>query len=150
MAKYGRWQKPFIQGKYPHLLALDAVVWSKYLSQHAEGVKRVQYDVWCGKPMKWPEGSNPVQNQAEGCSCKRVDAIYEDLAGHLHLCEIKPYANYVAFGQVQMYRDLMRAEDGAMKDPVLHIVCFSADPDILPSAAKQEIIVDEVGFPESL
>lgn len=100
--------------------------------------------------MEWSEGVDPVPGQSEGCGCKRVDAIYEDFGGHLHICEVKPYGNYVALGQVQMYGDLMCHECSVIHQATLHIVCFSADPDILPLAGKQRIYVNEVGFPPGM
>lgn len=147
MAKFGRWQLPVLMRKYPHLLALDAVCWSRYLAQNHDRMRRVQYDTWCGTPMAWRPGVEQVPNQSEGCGCKRIDAIYEDLDSHLHLVEVKPYGNYVALGQLLMYADLIQCESPPPHPTHLHIVCFTADPDILPLAGKQGVLVHEVGFP---
>jgi len=146
MARYGRWQNPVVMHKYPHLLSLDAVCWTRFLEQNVGLMARVQYDTWCGTPITWRDGVNPIPNQSEGCGCKRVDVIFEDQAGGLHIVEVKPYGNYVALGQVLMYGDLLCVECDALRLAQKHIVCFGADPDVLPMAAKQNVLVHEVGY----
>jgi hypothetical protein len=126
------------------------VLWTMFLRRHGGQIRRVQYDVWCGEPIPWPEGVEPVPGQSEGCGCKRVDAIYEDLKGHLHLVEIKPYGNYVALGQIQLYEDLMCQAGGPAHQAHLEVVCFQADDDLRPLAKKLGIRIFELGLPPVL
>ena len=144
MAAWGRWQKPDIMNRYPHLLQLDAAIWTKYLEREGANMKRVQYDVYCGHPMVWPEGVEPVKGQAEALGSKRVDAIYEHTLGGFHLAEIKPWGNYVAYGQILMYQALIKAERPEIGPLAMHIVCSQADPDIVKVCQRSGIMIDEM------
>ena len=144
MAKWGRWQLPTVMRSYPHLLALDAFIWSAYLRQAGDSILKVQYDVWVGTPVQWRPGVEPVKNQAECTSCKRIDAIFLGRDHTIHLVEIKPFGNYVAYGQVKMYRSLLLAERPALGKIKMDIVCNKADEDILAISKVEGIHIEQM------
>ena len=70
---------------------------------------------------------------AEGTGCKRIDVV-ADTGSEISVIEVKPYANYVALGQVLGYLDLLHHQVHPRPPARPMIVAANADPDILPSA----------------
>jgi len=131
---------------YPHMLAEDVVVWTRFLQQNPETIREVWYDVHVGLPMPLPVGATDVQRRvAEGVSRKRIDVVARIEEGIL-VIEIKPYGNMVALGQAIVYTRLFEQEFEVDTDIYPAIVCAEADPDLKEEFKWQGIWVYEVGF----
>ena len=134
MAELGIGQLPMIMRHYPHMLAEDDAVWSKYLASPISVIHRVWYDVHCGQPMALPEGAGELDRRiAFGVSRKRIDAICS-VGGGYWVVEVKPRATMQAVGQVLAYTDLFKTEYSPAGQVWPVVVASSVDEDILPLA----------------
>lgn len=116
---------------YFHMMRLDSLIWTQYLQDHPGRFTRAWYDVHVGTPIETPPGAPPeLERIAEGTGCKRIDVVAQTLT-ELWIIEVKPYAHYVAYGQVLSYVDLFRRRYGEPLPLVPVIVCTQVDPDIV-------------------
>ena len=138
------WQKPDIMSQYPHMLTMDAVVWSAFLRELSPALDRVAYDVHVGTPMPVPAGSSPMQLRiAAGISRKRIDVV-ADTGKALWVIEVKPYGNHQACGQALQYHHLFVAEYSPPPPCLAVIVCAEHDPDINDLARQHDIRIIDV------
>lgn len=145
MAKLGPGQQPVVMPTYPHMMAQDVDVWSRYLESWITPIKRVWYDVHVGKAVV-PAGVGDVlaARIAAGVTRKRIDVICQ-VGGGYWVVEVKPFGSYLALGQVLNYSRLFIDEyrpDGEVW-PV--IVCNKADPDLLDDFEDSGVACIEVG-----
>lgn len=129
------WTEPAVRTRYPHMLALDAEVWTAYLREVGDQVLRVAYDVHVGTPVPLPPEATEMERRiADGVTRKRIDLVMESRSG-LWVVELKPYGNHAALGQVLEYLDLFRREftDGRHANGM--IICAEEDVDI-PAIAQ--------------
>jgi hypothetical protein len=141
------WMKPLPQIRYPHMLSLDADVWTRFLELALVPIELVAYDVHVGTPMPVPAELGPMgQRIADGVSRKRIDAVYL-VTGTLHVVEIKPYGNHAALGQIEIYLPLFRESYPYAGPTVGEILCVEADPDIIRIAAGKGVRVIETDPP---
>ena len=76
MADLGPGQRPVVMPHYPHLLADDTEVWTKYLESPITEMKRVWYDLHVGKPVKLGPGADETDKKiADGVTKKRIDVV---------------------------------------------------------------------------
>lgn len=141
------WMKPVPQIRYPHMLSLDADVWTRFLELDLAPIELVAYDVHVGTPMAVPAELGAMgQRIADGVSRKRIDAVYL-AAGGLYVVEIKPYGNHAALGQIQTYLPLFR-DSYPYRGPTTGVIlCAEADPDIAAIAARHGVRVIETNPP---
>jgi len=124
-------QKPVVMPTYPHMLAEDTAVWSKYLASPLVSIKEVWYDVHVGMGIPLPaEASDMDKRIAAGISRKRIDVVAR-VGGGFWIIEVKPRANMVALGQVLTYSRLFIAEYRPAGEVWPVIVCDSADEDLV-------------------
>lgn len=131
MAVLGPGQKPVVMPHYPHMLAEDVAVWSKFLASVVTPIKEVWYDVHCGQSVLLPVGADHlIERIARGITRKRIDVVCH-VGGGYWVVEIKPMASMLALGQALSYSRLFAKEyvvDGEIW-PV--VVCDSIDEDLV-------------------
>lgn len=124
-------QKPIVMPHYPHMLAEDTEVWSKYLADPVAAIDEVWYDVHVGQAVVLPVGSTSLdQRIASGISRKRIDVVAR-VDGSLWVVEIKPFASMLALGQVLSYTRMFVEEFRPVEEVVSVIVCDAVDVDLL-------------------
>jgi len=116
---------------YPHLLAEDIDVWSKYLVKPIAPILRVWYDVRVGKALEPVlRGDSLGRRIAAGITRKRIDVVAK-VGGGYWVVEIKPYASMLALGQVVSYHRLFVEEYRPDGETWPVIVCNAVDEDLL-------------------
>jgi len=128
----GAGQKAIIMPNYPHMLAEDRDIWSKFLQTNEYQIDRVWYDVHCGLGLPVPQGATAMEYKiAQGVTRKRIDVVCS-VKNEIWVVEIKPYANMKALGQIVTYKKLFIEEYIVMGKIVPVILCWTIDPDIVP------------------
>ncbi|MBA7534302.1 hypothetical protein ES705_26548 [subsurface metagenome] len=116
---------------YPHMLAEDTEVWTKYLQSPLVPIKELWYDVHVGAGIRIPaEASDMEKRIAAGITRKRIDVVAA-VGGGFWVIEVKPRANMVALGQVISYTRLFVKEYAPRGEVWPVIVCDSADEDLV-------------------
>ncbi|GAH67404.1 unnamed protein product [marine sediment metagenome] len=129
MLTLGVSQKPVVMPAYPHMLAEDTAVWSKYLASPLVPIKEVWYDVHVGKPVDVGEAASDMDRRiAAGLTRKRIDVVAL-VGGGFWVIEVKPRANMVALGQVLTYTRLFIQEYAPPGEVWPVIVCDAVDED---------------------
>ncbi len=131
MARLPVGQKPIVMPHYPHMMAEDIAVWSKYLADPISPIKQVWYDLHVGRPVAVPAaGGEMLQKISAGLTRKRIDAVAQ-VGGGYWVIEIKPFASMLALGQVISYTRLFIEEYRPDGETWPVIVCDVADEDLL-------------------
>ena len=131
MVSLGPGQKPYIQNHYPHMLAEDVRVWTKFLRTDAQRIKEVWYDIRVGQSVLLAEGASDMERKiALGLTRKRIDAVCS-VEGGYWVVEVKPYANMYAMGQVMTYVRLFAQEYATPGELTPVLVCDSYDDDLV-------------------
>ncbi|GAH24158.1 unnamed protein product [marine sediment metagenome] len=131
MPALGVSQKPVVMPTYPHMLAEDTAVWTKYLQSPLVMIKELWYDVHVGAAIPLPaEASDQDRRIAAGISRKRIDVVAR-VGGGMWVIEVKPRANMVALGQALTYTRLFIEEYRPQGEVWAVIVCDSADEDLV-------------------
>lgn len=131
MLALGVSQKPVVMPTYPHMLAEDTEVWSKYLASPLVPIKELWYDVHVGAGIPLPADASDMDRRiAAGISRKRIDVVAA-VGGGFWIIEVKPRANMVALGQVLTYSRLFALEYSPRGEVWPVIVCDSADDDLV-------------------
>ena len=134
-------QKPIVMPHYPHFLAEDNAVWTKFLRSGFTGLEKVWYDVRVGKAVSLPLGATVLEQKiARGLTRKRIDAICL-VAGTFWVVEVKPYSNMTALGQVLTYVRLFVRDYTFKGDAVPVIVCDAHDEDLEEEFIAQGVMV---------
>ncbi len=131
MLTLGVSQKPVVMPTYPHMLAEDTEVWSKYLASPLVPIKELWYDVHVGIGIRLEPGASDMDRRiAAGISRKRIDVVAA-VGGGFWVIEVKPRANMVALGQVLTYSRLFTLDYAPRGEVWPVIVCDSADEDLV-------------------
>lgn len=134
-----------IRTHYPHMLAEDNAVWTKFLEQNFERLHEVWYDVRVGQPVDLdPAASEMEKRIARGLTRKRIDVVGWD-GGSYWVIEVKPFAGMLALGQVISYARLFALEYVIKGRVVPVIVCAEADADLLDEFEEFGILVITTG-----
>ncbi|MBA7533039.1 hypothetical protein ES705_25274 [subsurface metagenome] len=129
---------------YPHMLAEDTLVWSKYLADPVHRITEVWYDVHVGKPVPGLDPSDKLGMRiASGITRKRIDVVAR-VGGGLWVVEIKPFASMLALGQVLSYTRLFVEEYRPDEEVRPVIVCSAVDADLLDEFEAMGVVVIEV------
>lgn len=143
MSKLGPGVKPNIRSHYPHFLAEDTSVWTKFLRTDAHRIKEVWYDVRVGTSvLSGKVADGMLQRIANGLTRKRIDVV-ASVAGGLWVVEVKPYANMYAVGQIVSYVRLFRKEYSPIGEVTPVLVCDSYDEDLVDEFEEFGILVLE-------
>lgn len=141
MTELGPGQKPIVMPHYPHMLAEDTSVWTKFLEQNPNLLLRVWYDLRVGMPTFVPVGASDMEKRiAAGLTRKRIDAVCS-VAGGLWVVEVKPYANMYALGQILTYSRLFKQEYVTPDVVVSVIVCDDYDMDMVDEFDELGVLV---------
>ncbi len=131
MPALGVSQRPVVMPTYPHMLAEDTEVWSKYLASPLAPIKELWYDVHVGAGIPLPADASDMDKRiAAGISRKRIDVVAA-VGGGFWVIEVKPRANMVALGQVITYSRLFVLDYRPQGEVWPVIVCDSADDDLV-------------------
>ena len=129
---------------YPHMMAEDIAVWSKYLAAPVAPIKEVWYDVHVGGAVSVSaEPEDILSRVAAGVTRKRIDCIAR-VGGGYWVIEIKPFGGYVALGQVQLYHSMFIEEFRPDGEAYPVIICGKADPDLVPRFDLLGVVCIEV------
>jgi len=141
MAVLGPGRKPIVLPHYPHMLAEDNAVWTKFLQTDAGRLKEVWYDVRVGQPVTLPVGASDMERRiAAGLTRKRIDAVCSVEDG-FWVVEVKPHASMLAVGQVISYVRLFNLEYAPGGQVIPVIVCDSYDEDLVAEFDELGILV---------
>ena len=142
----GPGEEAVVRPWYPHMLAEDTVVWTRWLQQHPDEAVRVWYDLHVGEAVIPPAGSGPeVAAVAEAVSRKRIDVVIRTVSSYF-VTELKPLGNYVALGQVLMYLRLFCEEYCVTEAVRPAVICAALDPDCGRDFERYGVKVWEVGY----
>lgn len=145
MVKLGPGQKPLVQVHYPHMLAEDVRVWTKFLKTDAHRLREVWYDLRVGQSVLLSEGASDMERKISlGLTRKRIDVVAA-VAGGLWVIEVKPYANMYAMGQVLTYVRLFAQEYVTVGEVTPVLVCDSYDTDLVDEFDEFGVLVLEAG-----
>lgn len=126
---------------YPHMMAEDRAVWTKFLTTDRNRLKRVWYDVKVGYGVLLDLGASDVERRiAAGLTRKRIDVVCS-VGGGFWVVEIKPRASMHAIGQVISYARLFLKEYSPAGQVVPVIVCDQYDHDLLDEFDELGILV---------
>lgn len=141
MVTLGPSMKPVVMPSYPHMMAMDIEVWSKYLADPVVLIKEVWYDVHVGKAVEVAGGpAELLPRIAAGLTRKRIDVIAA-VGGGYWVVEVKPYAGMLALGQVVSYARLFVSEYRPDGETFPVIICENADPDLLDDFEAAGVLV---------
>jgi len=150
LAVLGKGMKPIVMPSYPHMLAEDTDVWSRYLAEPIVPVSEVWYDVHVGAGIRVGNNAGEIEKKvAAGVGRKRIDCICR-IGGGFWVVEIKPFGSMLALGQVLGYTRLFILEYKPDGETWPMIVCYEADQDLLALFDDAGVGVIEVGRPEGL
>lgn len=131
MSSLGPGQRPIIMPSYPHLLAEDTDVWTKYLKSPITEIKRVWYDLHVGTPVKLGPGATERDKKiADGVTKKRIDVVAA-VGGGYWVIELKRAGNMVALGQALVYSRLFRIEFDIYEEVWPVVICDELDLDLI-------------------
>ncbi|MBA7674185.1 hypothetical protein ES703_82392 [subsurface metagenome] len=133
--------KPIVQPSYPHMMAMDIDIWSKYLAAPVVPIKEVWYDVHVGGAVEVPGGPESLEGRiAAGVTRKRIDVICR-IGGGYWVVEVKPFGSMLALGQVVSYHRLFVLEYHPDGETFPVVVCENADPDLLDEFEAAGVLV---------
>lgn len=141
MAILGSGQKPNVMVHYPHMLAEDTDVWTRFLESRVIDIDEVWYDLRVGQPVAVRQGASEMEQRiANGLTRKRIDAVCR-VAGGFWVVEVKPYANMVALGQALTYSRLFKQEYTDVGEVLPVIVCDGVDQDLIEEFDELGVLV---------
>jgi len=116
---------------YPHLLADDTEVWTKYLKSPITEIKRVWYDLHVGAPVQLgPEADEMDKKLADGLTKKRIDVV-ASVGGGYWVIELKRVGSMAALGQALVYSRLFRIEFNIFEEVWPVVICDDLDLDLI-------------------
>lgn len=137
--------KPIVMPHYPHMMAEDTEVWSKYLRDPLVPILEVWYDVHVGGAVEVAgEAEELLPRIAAGITRKRIDVVAA-VGGGYWVVEIKPFGSMLALGQVLSYTRLFKQEFAPIGEVWPVIICDRVDEDLLDEfdAAGVAVIVND-------
>lgn len=143
MTELGPSMKPQVRNRYPHFLAEDVEVWSKFIKTDGHRIIECWYDLKVGTGADLPVDATDMERKiSNGISRKRIDVVCR-VAGNIWVVEVKPWANMYAVGQVVSYVRLFRKEYRTDVEVIPVLVCDSFDKDLLDEFDEFGILVFE-------
>ncbi len=141
MPSLGVSQKPVVMPTYPHMLAEDVAVWSRYLESPLVRIDEVWYDVHVGKPVDVGSDASDMDRRiAAGVTRKRIDVVA--LVGDVFwVIEVKPRADMMAVGQAVSYPRLFVQEFEPRRGVLGVIICDEVDADIVSICEELGVVV---------
>ena len=141
MAELGTSQRPVVMPTYPHFLAADTDVWTRYLADPIVPIKEVWYDVHVGGAVQLlPDADEMDRRIAAGVTRKRIDVVAKVGAG-FWIIEVKPVAGMVAIGQIIIYTRLFLQEFQVTGEVFPVIIADEVDQDVAPEIDSLGVVV---------
>lgn len=141
MEDLGFGRRPIVMPHYPHMLAEDIAVWTKFLESQRYEIVEVWYDVHVGAPIDLGEEAEELALAvARGVSRKRIDCVCR-VGPDLWVVEVKPFANMTALGQVLTYTRLFEKEFSDPGRVKAVVVCDTADEDLADEFQELGVMV---------
>ena len=141
MAVLPKSMKPVIMPTYPHFLAADIGVWSRYLADPIVPIKEVWYDLHVGNAVTLQSNAGEMEKRiAAGVSRKRIDVVAKVGEG-FWVIEVKPVAGLTALGQIIIYTRLFLKEFQVTGEVFPVIIADEIDDDILPEIDSLGVVV---------
>ena len=132
---------PVVMPTYPHFLAADIDVWSRYLRNPIVPIKEVWYDVHVGGAVKLLPGADEMDKRiAAGVTRKRIDVVAKVGAG-FWIIEVKPVAGLTAIGQIIIYTRLFVREFSVTGEVFPVIIADEVDQDVAPEIDSLGVVV---------
>jgi len=121
-----------VMANYPHMMAEDRDIWTKFLELGEFEIGKVWYDVHCGLGLPVPGGAGSTEYKiSQGVTRKRIDVVCQ-VNDEIWIVEIKPHTNMKALGQIITYKKLFEEEYSVTYRIIPVILCWTIDPDIVP------------------
>lgn len=129
---------------YPHMMAEDTIVWTKFLESEFIKIFEVWYDVRVGNSVL-VEGVHDdlTRRIADGLTRKRIDVVAR-VEGAVWVIEVKPRANMYAIGQVISYQRLFEKEHTVLGGLIPVIICADYDADLVSEFDEFGVLVLKV------
>lgn len=141
MPALGVSQKPVVMPSYPHMMAEDVAVWTRYLKSPLVRIQEVWYDVHVGKAVEPILGGDTLSARiSAGISRKRIDVVAR-VGDAFWVIEVKPIANMTAVGQAVSYSRLFIQEFELRREVWGVIICDQADEDIVGICEDLGVVV---------
>lgn len=129
------------QGRPPHISPRDFVLWERFFIQHAKSFLGFHFDVSLGTPGVVPPNTDPsLIKMWERITLKRIDVVGVR-SDQWWLMEFRPAAAGASLGAVITYRDLWISNPPDSKSVIAAIVTDIPDPDLIPTAFKNNVRV---------
>lgn len=127
------------QLKYPHLRPEEVKIWERFIDKESQRFTSVDYDVHVGKAREYKEKpEDQYKKNLQELSRKRIDVLgYK--AEEISIIELKPAADFEAFGQLIGYRDLYLRERPEIKKVSLILITDFEVPDMRELASDYGI-----------
>ena len=123
----------WIRTHYPHMLADEARIWTKFLQTTELEFINITYDVHLGAGvLPLPTDPTYMRDLLSAVTKKRVDAVAETKED-IWLFEVKPRISMSALGQLVTYFELYQAEYRPTKGVMLAAIGEREAPDIRPA-----------------
>lgn len=120
----------WIRTRYPHMLADEARIWTKFLQTTQLDFIKIDYDVHLGHGILPVPGEPDFMKDLKlAVTRKRVDAVAETTAD-IWLFEVKPRISMSALGQLITYFELYQDEYHPTKGVMLAALGEREAPDI--------------------
>jgi len=141
MEDLGFGRRPIVMPHYPHMLAEDVGVWTRFLESERFEIIEVWYDVHVGAPISLPpEAEDYVRAVARGVSRKRIDCVCR-VGPDVWVVEVKPFANMTALGQALTYTRLFKQEYSTPGKVRAVVVCDTVDEDLVDEFEELKVLV---------
>ncbi len=141
MAELGTSQRPVVMPTYPHFLAADTDVWTRYLRDPIVPIKEVWYDVHVGRAMDLRSDAGDLDRRiSNGVSRKRIDVVAKVGQG-FWIIEVKPVAGLTAIGQIIIYTRLFLREFQVTGEVFPVIIADEVDQDVAPEIDSLGVVV---------
>ena len=141
MAVLGSSMMPIVMPTYPHFLAADTDVWTRYLRNPIVPIKEVWYDVHVGGAVQLlPDADEMDRRIAAGVTRKRIDVVAKIGAG-FWIIEVKPVAGMTAIGQIIIYTRLFLQEFQVTGEVFPVIIVDEVDQDVAPEIDSLGVVV---------
>lgn len=126
-------QEQWIRAHYPHMLADEARIWTKFLNTTSLVFERITYDLHLGAGVL-PSPGDPdyMRRLLSAVTKKRVDALGETI-DNIYIFEVKPRISMSALGQLVTYFELYEQEFHPVKPVTLVAIGEREAPDIRSS-----------------
>lgn len=135
---------PVANGRYPHFINHDALIWDRFLRTQSLTQFRVAYDVHVGSIS--PAAADLDENYARmvaALSSKRIDVVMY-FPSETMILEVKQYAGLAAIGQAVSYAFLFKRRFPEKPKVTAAILTDTAQPDMHTLCVTFNVLLLEI------